>query len=147
MVVASCSTKKNTATTRFWHAFTAKYNIYYNGTLAYIEASKEKEDGNKDNFTELIPLYTIGNKASRELGKSNYDIAITKAEKAIQLHSIKAKPEWNKDRKKTDRDIEWLSRREYNPFIWKAWMLLGRSQFYKGEFDEAASVFAFMSRL
>ena len=147
LAIVSCSTKKNTASTRFWHAFTAKYNIYYNGTLAYIDASLEKENGNKDNFTELIPLYTVGNKASRELGKSNYDIAITKAEKAIHLHSIKAKPEWNKDRRKTDKDIEWLTRREYNPFLWKAWMLMGRSQFYKGSFDEAAATFSYMSRL
>ena len=147
LAIVSCSTKKNTASTRFWHAFTAKYNIYYNGTLAYIDASVEKENGNKDNFTELIPLYTVGNKASRELGKSNYEIAITKAEKAIHLHSIKAKPEWNKDRRKTEKDIEWLSRREYNPFLWKAWMLMGRSQFYMGAFDEAAATFAYMSRL
>ena len=147
LAVVSCSTKKNTASTRFWHAFTAKYNIYYNGTLAYIDASVEKEKGNKDNFTEMIPLYTVGNKASRELGKANYDIAITKAEKAIHLHSIKARPEWNKDRRKTEKDIEWLSRKEYNPFLWKAWMLMGRSQFYKGAFDEAAATFAYMSRL
>ncbi len=147
LVVVSCSTRKNTATTRFWHGFTAKYNIYYNGTLAYIDASLEKEEGNKDNYTEFIPLYTVGNKASRDLGKANYDIAITKAEKAIHLHSIKAKPEWNKDRRKTDKDIEWLNRKEYNPFLWKAWMLMGRSQFYKGSFDEAAATFSYMSRL
>ena len=147
MALVSCSTKKNTATTRFWHAFTAKYNIYYNGTLAYIDASVEKEKGNRDNFTEQIPLYTIGNKASRDLGKSNYETAISKAEKAIHLHSIKAKPEWNKDRKKTEKDIEWLTRKEYNPFLWKAWMLMGRSQFYMGNFDEAAATFSYMSRL
>ena len=147
LAVVSCSTKKNTASTRFWHAFTAKYNIYYNGTLAYIDASVEKENGNKDNFTEQIPLYTVGNKASRELGKANYEIAITKAEKAIHLHSIKAKPVWNKDRRKTEKDIEWLTRKEYNPFLWKAWMLMGRSQFYMGSFDEAAATFAYMSRL
>ena len=146
-MVVSCSTKKNTSLTRFWHGFTAHYNIYYNGTLAYIDASLEKENGNKDNYTERIPLYTVGNKASRDLGKGNYETAITKAEKAIQLHSIKAKPEWNKDRRKTEKDIEWLSRKEYNPFIWRAWMLMGRSQFYKGSFDEAAATFSYMSRL
>ena len=147
LLMTSCSTKKNTATTRFWHAFTAKYNTYYNGTLAYIDASIEKENANVDNYTEFLPLYTVGNKASREIGKSNYDLAITKAEKAIHQHSIKAKPEWNKDRRKTEKDIEWLTRKEYNPFIWKAWMLMGRSQFYKGEFDEAAATFTYMSRL
>ena len=55
-MVVSCSTKKNTSLTRFWHGFTAHYNIYYNGTLAYIDASLEKENGNKDNYTERIPL-------------------------------------------------------------------------------------------
>ena len=40
-----------------------------------------------------------------------------------------------------------MSRREYNPFLWRAWLLMGRSQFYKGAFDEAASTFAYMGRL
>jgi len=147
LITASCSTQKNTAKTRWWHSFNARYNTYYNGSLAYIDGSLEKETGNKDNFTEMIPLYTVGNKASRDLGKANFDRAIEKSQKAIKLHSIKKRPEWTKSRKKTERDIEWLNRKEYNPFLWKAWMLMGRSQFMKGSFDEAASTFAYMSRL
>ena len=146
-VAAGCSTAKNTAATRWWHAFNARYNTYYNGTLAYIDGSLEKETGNQDNFTDIIPLYTVGNKNSRELGKSNFERAILKAEKAIDQHSIKARPQWNSNKRKTDRDREWLSRREYNPFLWKAWMLMGRSQFHKGAFDEAISTFAYMSML
>ena len=115
--------------------------------MAYIDGSLEKEQGNKDNFTERIPLYTVSNKNSRELGKGNFERAIEKSKKAIKQHSIKRKPEWNKSRKKTDKDKEWLNRREYNPFLWKAWMLMGRSQFHKGDFDEAASTFSYMSRL
>ena len=147
LLLSSCSNKKNTAQTRWWQAFTAKYNTYYNGTLAYIDASIEKENGNKDNYTEMLPLYTVGNKASRELGKSHYETAIEKCQKTIKLHSITARPEWKKSRKKTERDIEWLNRKEYNPFLWRAWMLMGRSQFYKGAFDEAASTFTYMCRL
>ena len=147
MSTIGCSTQKNTAQSRWWHAFNARYNTYYNGTLAYIDASLEKEAGNKDNYTEQIPLYTVTNKSSREIGKSNYDRAIEKCEKAIHQHSIKSRPEWTKSRKKTEKDIEWLSRREYNPFLWKAWMLMGRSQFFKGDFNSAATTFAYMSRL
>ena len=146
-LVAGCSTHKNTANSRWWHSFNARYNTYYNGTLAYIDGSLEKENGNKDNFTEVIPLYTVGNKRSKEIGKGNFDKAIEKCQKAIKLHSIKQRPEWNKRRRKTERDLEWLSRKEYNPFLWKAWMLMGRSQFHKGAFDEAASTFAYMSNL
>ena len=147
MVTVGCSTQKNTAQSRWWHSFNANYNTYFNGSQAYIDGSLEKENGNKDNFTELIPLYTVGNKASRELGKANFDRAIEKSQKAIHKHSIKKRPEWTKSRKKTEKDIEWLSRREYNPFLWKAWMLMGRSQFHKGAFDEAAATFSYMSRL
>lgn len=147
LAVTACSTQKNTSGSRFWHAFNAKYNTYFNGAQAYIDGSLEKENGNKDNFTEMLPLYTVGNKNSRELGKGNFDRAIEKAEKAIARHSIKRRPEWTKNRKKTERDIEWLSRKEYNPFLWKAWMLMGRSQFFRGSFDEAAATFAYMSRL
>lgn len=145
--LTGCSTQKNTAQSRWWHAFNARYNTYYNGTVAYIDGALEKEEGNRDNFTEQIPLYTVGNKNSRDLGKANFDRAIEKCEKAIHQHSIKRRPEWQPGKRKTAKDIEWLSRREYNPFLWKAWMLMGRSQFQKGDFEGAAATFAYMSRL
>ena len=146
-LLAGCSTKHNTAKSRWWHSFNAKYNIYFNGQQAFIDGNLEKEKGNKDNYTENLPLYPVGNKNSREIGSGQYDRAIEKAEKAIKMHSIKAKPEWKSGKKKTPKDLEWLERKEYNPFIWKAWMLLGKAQFQKGAFDEAAATFNYMSRL
>ena len=146
-LVTACSAHKNTARSRFWQSFTAKYNTYYNGSQAFIEGNLEKEKGNKDNYTELLPLYAVGNKQSRTLGSGNYDRAIEKMEKTIKLHSIKARPEWKKNRRKTDKDREWLSRKEYNPFLWKAWMMLGKAQFQKGDFDEAAATFTYVSRI
>lgn len=145
--LTGCSSPKNTARSRWFHSFHTRYNIYYNGAQAYIDASLEREQGNVDNFTEMIPLYTVANKNSRELGKANFERAIEKSKKAIQRHSMKKRPEWTKRRRKTARDIEWLNRKEYNPFMWKVWMLMGRSQFHEGNFDEAASTFAYMSRL
>ena len=147
IILAGCNMKKNTATNRLYHSFTARYNIYYNGSQAFIEGNLEKEKSNKDNYTEMIPLYMVGNKQSRELGKGQFDRAIEKSEKTIRLHSIKGKPEWKSKKKKTARDREWLGRKEYNPFIWKAWMLLGKAQFQKGAFDEAAATFSYMTRL
>lgn len=146
-ITAGCSMDKNTAKNRWWHSFNARYNTYYNGNQAFIDGSQEKENGNKDNFTEMIPLYTIGNKASRSLGKSNFERAIEKSEKAIKMHSIKRRPEWNKSRRKTAKDIEWLGRKEYNPFLWRAWLMMGKSQFQMGNLDEAAATFSYMSRL
>ena len=147
LMTAACSTQKNTAKSRWWQSFTARYNTYYNGKQAYISGSLEKEKGNKDNFTEMLPVNTVSNKQSQQLGKGNFERAVEKSEKTIKQHSIKAKPEWTKSRRKTAKDKEWLSRLEYNPFLWKAWLLLGKSQFMKGDFDEATATFNYMSRL
>ena len=147
ILMAGCSAHKNTGKSRFWQSFTAKYNTYFNGSQTYIDGALEKEKGNKDNYTEQLPLFTVGNKQSRTLGKGNFERTVEKMEKTIKQHSIKAKPEWNKSRRKTQKDIEWLSRREYNPFLWKAWLMMGKAQFQKGDFDEAAATFAYMSRL
>ena len=147
LLLTGCSAKKNTPQSRFWQSFTARYNTYFNGSQAFIEGNIEKENGNRDNCTELIPLYMVGNKQSRGLGGGNFDRAIEKSQKAIKQHSIKRRPEWNKGRRKTAKDIEWLSRREYNPFLWRAWLLMGKSQFQKGEFEEAAATFSYMTRL
>ena len=146
-LTCSCSTKKNTATTRRWHAFNARYNTYFNGSQAFIEGNLEKEKGHQDNFTEMLPLYQVGNPASWSIGQGQYDRAIEKSEKAIRRHSIKTKPEWKGNRRKTAKDREWLGRKEYNPFIWRAWLLLGKAQFQKGAFEEAAATFTYMNRL
>ena len=147
LAMGSCSTQKNTARTRWWHAFNTRYNVYFNGEQAFIDGNLTKEKGNKDNYTELIPLYTIGNKESRSLGKTDYALAVEKCEKAISRHSIKAKPEWDNSKRKTAKDREWLGRKEYNPFLWRAWLLMGKAQFQMGELEEAAATFAYMSRL
>ena len=147
LLMASCSVQKNTARSRSWHSFTARYNTYYNGKLAFIDGQLEKEKGNKDDYTALLPLFTVANKQSRTIGSGSFDRTVEKMEKTIKQHSIKARPEWTKSRRKTQKDLEWLSRREYNPFLWKAWLMLGQAQFQKGAFDESAATFSYMSRL
>lgn len=147
LIASACSTKKNTANSRWWHSFNARYNTYFNGSQAFIEGAIEKENGNHDDYTQLLPLYPVSNKNSRDLGSSQFDRAIEKSEKAIRRHSIKVRPEWKKQRRKTQKDIEWLNRREYNPFLWRAWLLMGKSQFQKGAFEEAAATFSYMARL
>ena len=51
ILATGCSTEKNTSQSRWWHSFNARYNTYYNGSLAYIDGALEKENGNQDNHT------------------------------------------------------------------------------------------------
>ena len=39
-----------------------------------------------------------------------------------------------------------MKRDEYNPFLHNAWMMMGRSQYYNGDFLGAASTFFYISR-
>ena len=48
----SCSTKKNTAGSRFFQAFTTRYNVYFNGETHYEEELKKW----KRNTKTIIPI-------------------------------------------------------------------------------------------
>ena len=147
VALTSCSTQKNTGLTRSVQALKARYNTYFNGHQAYLEGYAQQRDGNKDNYMEPLPYYIVGNKATQKLGAGQMDRAIEKSQKTIKLHSITAKPEVSAARRRTAKGKAWLAQKEYNPFLPKAWMLMGQAQFQKGEFFEAASTFAYTQRL
>ncbi|MDY3063692.1 MAG: tetratricopeptide repeat protein, partial [Bacteroidaceae bacterium] len=147
VVLASCSTQKNTSTTRAWKAFTARYNTYFNGHQAYLNGYNTKLTGNKDNYTDYLPLLLVGNKNSQSLGKGDFETTVTKMEKTIHFHSIKKKPIMKRGRKMSKKDKEFRKRIEYNPFLKHAWMLMGYAQLQKGDFIEAASTFSYIETL
>ena len=147
LMAASCAMKENTAQSRAWKAFTARYNTYFNGHQAYLNGYKAKVDGNKDNYTDYLPLLLVGNQASRTIGKGDFETAVTKMEKTIQLHSIKKKPERKRGHKMSAKEKKFRERQEFNPFLKNAWMLMGYAQLQKGEFIEAASTFSYIEML
>lgn len=147
VLLVGCSTKENTASTRFWQSFTTKYNTYYNGHEAYKEGLQSKENTNKDNYTKLLPVFLVGNEASRSVGSGQFDVTIEKCEKAIRTHSIKRKPVLNANKTRTPEMKAYLKRKEFNPFLKNAWLLMGKAQFQKGDFLEAASTFSYITRL
>ena len=143
----SCSTKKNTGTTRRVQAFKAKYNTYYNGNQAFIEGVESQCEGNKDNYMEFLPFYMTGNAATRKLGSGQFDRAIEKCQKTIKLHSITKKPELSARQRRSVKGKALLALKEYNPFLHKAWFLMADAQFRKGDYFEAASTYAYIQRL
>lgn len=133
--------------TRFYHSLTAHYNIMYNGEVAFEKGMDAQTEGHKDDYNSLLPMYISTNKATANMGKGSYATAIEKCEKAIKLHSIKKKPEQKVGKKRTQAEKDYLARKEFNPYLWKTWMMMGESQFQRGEFIEAASTFNYIIRL
>ena len=131
LALASCSTKKNTAATRFYHSFTTRYNVYFNGIENYKEQLKEMEVGYEDNFTELLYMHPAQAYANPKDPQptGSFDRTIEKCQKAIQLHSIKKRPKRNSKKMSDPKYREYLKRDEYNPFIHNAWSLMVKDQY------------------
>lgn len=149
LVAASgcASRKKNTAQTRMYHSFFARYNTFYNGNVAFKNGYEAQLKGHKDNFLEQLPLLIVSDKATKEIGKGDYDKAIEKSQKAIKNHSIKRKPRREAGKKLTEKKKRFHAQREFNPFLWRAWMMMADAYFQKGEFTEAAGTYIYISRL
>lgn len=147
LLLWSCSTKKNTKASRFYHSFTSRYNIYFNGKTSFDEALNSMQTGYKESYSEMIHMYPISAqpKDKKETG-GPFDRAIEKGNKAIKLHSIKAKPAkkpgWRNDPKQ--RALQ--EQEEYNPFLKKCWLLIGQGQFYNADFLQASATFSYIAR-
>lgn len=143
----SCSLKKNTAMTRNYQAFITRYNIYYNGDDHYVSTMKELEESYPDDYTRLLYVHPTDAHRDPDATKptGSFTRSIEKAQKAIQLRSIKKRPARKAGR--TDAAYkEWMRREEYNPFLHNAWMMMGRAQYANGDFLGAASTFYYVAK-
>ncbi len=148
ILIVSCTSSKNTASTRWYHSVNTRYNVYFNGNQAFQEALKNQLDGYKENYSEMIYMYPISAsvKGDKTEGGGPFDIAIEKSVKAIKTHSITTKPEKQTGKRNDPNYQSFMNREEYNPFLYNAWMLMAKSQFYNGNLIQSASSFSYISR-
>ena len=147
-LLGSCSLKKNTAFTRKYTAFITRYNIHFNGDTHYKETLHEMESEYADDYTRLMFIHPAAAKADAKAPQpqGNFDRSIEKAQKAIQIRSIKKKPKKKAGRSGDPNYKAWMRREEYNPFLHNSWMMMGRSQYNNGDFLGSASTFFYISK-
>ena len=146
--LVSCSPNRNNAATRKYQEFITRYNIYYNGDTHYRETLADMESKYEDDYSRLVLMHPVESKADNTTPQpsGNFNRSIEKAQKAIQVRSIKKKPARKPGKSRDPKYKEWMKRDEYNPFLHNAWMMMGRGQFYNGDFLGAASTFFYISR-
>jgi len=139
--------KKNTAAARQYTAFITRYNIYYNGDTHFKETLAELEKNYEDDYTRRLYMHPAEAKSDPKAPQPSGDFtrSIEKAQKAIQIRSIKKRPQRKSGRQSAEYKA-WLKRDEYNPFIHNAWMMMGRSQYFNGDFLGAASTFFYVAK-
>lgn len=106
------------------------------------------ERGYEDDYTQLLYLHPADARKNPRSPQPTGDFtrSIEKAQKAIQLRSIKKKPVRKAGRASDPAYKAWMKREEYNPFLHNAWMMMGRSQYNNGDFLGAASTFYYITR-
>lgn len=148
--IYACSSKKDSITSRNYHAMTSYFNILFNGEVAFEEGLQGIRDSYKDDwFKQLIiePIEFDDRKIAAPTFKNNgpgagfggsskkeetkkaatpFDKAEEKAVKAIQLHGM---------------NINGLER---NSQIDDAYLLLGKSRYYTQRFVPAIEAFNYV---
>ncbi len=145
--LSGCSTAKNSAGSRFYHATVTHYNTYFNGKEAFDKGYESQEKAMKVNWLEYPTVNPAADAKTKGSGQNSYQTAIDKAKKCIKFHSISAKPKRKPGKTLTPKEKEWYAKTEYNPFLWNAWMLMADAQAQTGEFIEAASTYSYIANL
>ena len=146
MMSSGCSTQKNTGATRAFHQTKVKYNIFYNGNIAYEEGQRATINAHEDDFSTIIPLYPVSDHKAAEASKTPMDKTIEKCRKCIKLHSIKSKPVPNPKKRKDPKYKLWLEQEEFNNQMGNVWVRLGEAEFSKGDFLGSIGTFSYVIR-
>ncbi len=137
LIFAGCSTEKNTSVTRFYHNLTAHYNVYFNGYQSFLEGVKKLEKEHKDRYDRILPVFKYSYPDAPQFVQAEMNRALEKAAKTISNHSITAKPKIKNRRQLSPRDKELLKKTEYCKWIDDAYLLIGKANFYKGEYTKS----------
>ena len=126
ILFSGCSTKKKTWFHRTYHNTTAKYNGYYNGNQSLKKGIKKIHEKNKDDYTTTLSVFPEKSLKTKKQAHSFMDKGVKKGSLVIQRHSIKIKG------------------KEYCKWIDDSYLLVGKSYFYKGDFEEATKTFNYI---
>lgn len=123
-----CSTQNNSFVNRTYHTVNAKYNGYFNAREAYKEALNQLNENHTDNYEEVLDIFRYGNEQDRAAVSGNMEVAYEKASLVIRRHSMNI------------RGVE------HNKWIDESFFLIGRSQFFRQEYNLAILTFEYIIR-
>ncbi len=108
----SASSGQSTALRNAYQDMTARYNGFFHANLIIQESLQSLDQSHKDNYQELLDIFTFdgGNEASSV--HSQMDVAIQKASVDIKVHP----------------NSKWVD---------DCYLLMGKAYFFKGDYEEA----------
>ncbi len=104
---------------RAFNNMIARYNIYFNATQKFDEATQQLFEGHKDDFEEILPVYPYGDLSAAKSMRAPMEEVMKKASKVIQT---KPKSKWVDD----------------------AYFLIGQTHFFRNDQFSAIEAFQFV---
>jgi len=124
----SCAPTKNTLMRRSYHNMVSRYNVYHNGREALRQGQLQLQQNHKDDYTRILDLMQHGDENDVSSVIPMMDRASEKGSKLILKHSMN------------------FGGTEYNRWVDDAYMLIGKSRFFKREYIGAIEMFDFVSK-
>lgn len=120
--LSSCVTQKKKGDVgtlgKFYHNTTAKYNGYFNADVLLTESVLQLESDHQDNYNQILPLYKIMAHDNPSFKSADLDKAIEKVSVVATLH-------------------------EPSQWVDDCYVLLGKAQFIKQDYESAQNTFEF----
>ena len=120
LLLWGCATQENNAANRRLQNLSARYNYVYNANILLQEYESSLSERYKDDYSQLLPLFMAseGDGSSDDAG----------------LETIRTKA----------RAI--ITEKNVSNYLDEAYMLLGKTDFYKGNYYSAAEYFGYVER-
>ena len=130
IALVSCSRKKDKFINRSFHAVSTKYNVLYNGNLAFESGKNGLIESFNDDYWQILPVERM--RVSEEIflpganKNTDFERAEEKAVKAIQKHGMN------------------IRGKEKNPQTDEAYLLLGKARYFDQRFVPALEAFNYI---
>jgi tetratricopeptide (TPR) repeat protein len=133
MAWVGCTTQKNTWLTRKFHTTCAHYNGYFWGNLSYEEGLKKLVTTHKDDYSDILPVYTYAESQEAQAIYPEMDRAIKKASTMIENHTIT-----DKNKREVPDAVKYIK---------YCYMLMAKARLYKNEYLSAIDALEYTSRM
>lgn len=134
LIIAGCSTERNTLLSRSYHGVTARYNGHFNATELIRMSLQTYRSSLQENYYEILPIEPLPTKDQVIGMYSSIDTAIAKCTKVIQRHSMPS------------NDKPALKKAEFNNWIDENWTTIGVAFYYRRDYDAALKNFSFIRK-
>lgn len=128
LLALSCSNRKNTGMSRFWHRLNTRFNGHFNGKEALKEGMLQLSQTKKENYNRILPVFDYGAPEGWGPMLPMAERAIEKGAKMIRKHSML------------------INGKQHNSWIDDCYLIMGKGNYFKRDVFLASGQLRYVAR-